>query len=204
MSSEDDCIENEPERFLSYLTEQSKQLIKSAGNQEEAVERLRACLKKDFAQGDERGVNFCDTGAFDSAENLMILYNAFFKDYRGTGERPSPEVGVLKTEKKMETELSLLEGAVLTIKNAPKERKIKQGGYRRKGFKATEVHERTRPVKFTLKEKAFLSRNMMVHDNKLLSRMFVANGFPPRTVSSIATMKCRLKKKPIVSLTKKI
>jgi hypothetical protein len=139
-----------------------------------------------------------DEGIFDDGAVMERLYNELFKDYRGTGLRPSPEVGVLKTEKKMEEELSLLEGIVMTIAQVPKTRRTRMSGYSRKGYKPAKQYERSTPRKFTDKERAFLFRQRFVHDNALISKMFAAQ-FPARTKSSIATMKYRILKKPPIA-----
>lgn len=198
-------VRDEPDRFLRYLSEEQKQLIKSAGNQEEAVERLRNAIKQSINPQDPRGSRFVEEEIFDDSEVMTHLYNAFFKEYRGTGTRPSPEVGVLKTEKKMEEELSLLEGIVFTIKQVPKAQRTRMGGYSRKKYAPTAPYERSTPRKFSEAELKMVWRNRMVKDNALIQKLHAAS-FPQRTKSSIATMKYRLLKKPpiFLSATKKM
>jgi hypothetical protein len=102
----------------------------------------------------------------------------------------------------MEEELSLLEGAVLSIRQIPKAQRIFMGGYRRKGYAPVEKYERSIPRRFSESELRFLNRNKFVKDNQLLQRLHAAS-FPARTKSSVATMKYRLLKKPPAFLAAK-
>jgi len=188
-----DAVIAEPDRFINYLSSDQIEKVKSSSTQEEAIERIRDFMMVAINPQDPRGSRFVDGEVFNEPAVLMRLYNEMFKAEREAGERPSPEVGVLKTEKEVSKELGLIEGAILTIKQVPKAQRMRMGGYKRKGYKPAKSYERSRPRPFSLKEKLFLEKNRHVRDNGLLQKLF-SSQFPARTKSSISTMKYRIKK----------
>lgn len=190
-----DAVIDEPDRFLDYLSSDQVEKIKSSTTQEEAIERLREAMKQAINPQDPRGSRFVDGEVFDEPEVLMRLYNEMFKAERAAGERPSEEVGVLKTTKEVSKEMELITAIARSIRDVPKEQRIRMGGYRRKGYKAAKSYERSKPRQFSLKEKEFIAKNRHIKDNSLLVKLHNAQ-FPDaiRTKSSISTMKYRIKK----------
>jgi hypothetical protein len=190
-----DAVIIEPERFLGYLSSDQEEKIRSSTTQEEAIERLKDFMKIAINPQDPRGSRFEDEEVFDEPEVLMRLYNEFFKAEREAGERPSPEVGVLKTTKEVSREMELITAVARSIKDVPAAQRVRMGGYRRKGYKAAKSYERSRPRPWSLKEKEWLARNKHIRDGGLLTKLRNAQ-FPDsaRTKSSVQTMKYRIKK----------